>query len=352
MDNSPRVDSKVVLQDIAKRVGVHRSTVSLALRDHPRISKEMRERVQDLAKKMGYRPNPLVAALMQSRRSGNRVKDLVLAYVTNYPTRYGWRPPFHDRPNYFPGAAARAIELGCKLEHFWLGEPGMTPERLSDILTTRGISGVMVGRLPPGMEDISLLWTRFSCVALGMTLRRPNLHRVSEDFFAGATLAMERLYQRGYRRVGFVFSDVDDCPSVGDRWLGAYLRQQLAHTPTRQLPPFLFQPGRDQAPHFAEWLKDHSPDALLVTHAAPVLEWIKPLGLSIPGDLGLATVINDHLDRGWAGIHCSAEKLGALATEMLIGMMHRGEMGIPSDPHEVQVSGEWIDGDTLPKAKV
>ena len=36
--------------DIAKRAGVHRSTVSLALRDHPRISVEDRRSIQALAR--------------------------------------------------------------------------------------------------------------------------------------------------------------------------------------------------------------------------------------------------------------------------------------------------------------
>ena len=122
--------ANATLQDIADRAGVHRSTVSLALRDHPRISEPVRRRVQVIARELGYRANPLVSALMQSRRTGRVEKDTVIGYVTCYPTRYGWWPPHHDRPDYFPGAEARAKELGYKLEHFWLAEPGMTPERM------------------------------------------------------------------------------------------------------------------------------------------------------------------------------------------------------------------------------
>jgi LacI family transcriptional regulator len=339
--------AKVVLEDIAKRVGVHRSTVSLALRDHPRISKEMRVRIQALAAKMGYRKNPLVAALMQSRRSGKRVKDVVIAYLTDYPTRYGWRPPYHDRPDYFPGAAERAKELGYKLEHFWLREPGMTPERMSDILRTRGINGVMIGRLPPGHMELHLKWDYFSCMALGMTLRNPNHHRVSEDFFTDAGKAVEQVFRHGYKRVGFVHSEPDDCPRVGDQLLGACLRQQIKHSPNDLVPPFLFEEETDHPAAFAAWYSQYRPDALIVTHAQPVLTWLKGMELEVPRDIGLAALGNDHLDRGWAGIHCNAEKLGALATEMLIGLMHRNETGIPEDPHETLLCGEWVDGWSL-----
>lgn len=52
----------VTLQHIANAAKVSRTTVSLALRHHPKISVAMRKRVQVLDRKLGYRPNPLVAA--------------------------------------------------------------------------------------------------------------------------------------------------------------------------------------------------------------------------------------------------------------------------------------------------
>lgn len=338
---------KVTLQDVAKKVGLHRSTVALALKDHPRISAPVRARIQAVAKELGYQINPLVAALMQARRTGRAAPSVAIGYVTNYPTRYGWAPPDHDRPNYFPGAAARAEELGYVLEHLWLGEPGMTAQRFAEILAVRGIHGVLIGRLPPGQSEILLKWEPLSCVALGRTLRRPALHHVTEDHHAGASLAMERLVAQGYRRVGFVFSEPDDSPRVADRWLGGYLRQQLRLGIENLVTPFYFESTRDRVRDFGKWMKRWKPDALLVTEPAPAIEWLKNLGLRVPDDVGLATVVNDHLENGWAGVHCDPGLVGALATEMLIGLMHRGERGLPSVPHEVLVCGEWRDGWTL-----
>ena len=39
--------AKATLQDVATRAGVHRTTVSLALRDHPRIPAATRARVKE-----------------------------------------------------------------------------------------------------------------------------------------------------------------------------------------------------------------------------------------------------------------------------------------------------------------
>lgn len=335
------------LKDIAKIAGVHPSTVSLALRDHPRISVSVRKQIKALAQKLGYRVNPLIAALMQNRRTGRSAGHLVLAYVTNYPTRYGWRPTHHDRPDYFPGAAARAHELGYKLQHFWLGERAMTPVRFAQILTTRGIHGLLIGRLPPGQQSMELPWENFSSVALGMTLRAPTLHRVAEDYYSSAAEAMEQLMQRGYKRIGFVFSDANDSPRVGERWLGAHLQQQLRLKQADRLAPFFYQPGDELARSFKEWFCQNRPDALLVTHAVPVIAWLKSAGLRVPADVGLATLVNDHQELGHAGVSCGADRLGALAVEMLLGLLHRGERGVPADPHEVLLTGDWRDGSTL-----
>ncbi len=57
------------LEDIARRLGVSRVTVSKALRGHPDISQEMTARVRKLADEMGYIPN-IIARSLSSRRSG------------------------------------------------------------------------------------------------------------------------------------------------------------------------------------------------------------------------------------------------------------------------------------------
>lgn len=339
--------TQTTLQDVAKRAGVHRSTVSLALRDSPRISKEVRTTIQALAKSMGYRINPLVATLMRSRRSGHEVKHVCLAYITNYPTRYGWRPPHHDRPDYFPGAAQRALELGYKLEHFWLAEPGMSPTRMSDILSSRAITGVLIGRLPPGQSHIELRWERFAAVALGFTMKAPGMHHVAQDPFSATSLVMEQCIARGYQRIGFVFSEADDSPRMGDRMLGAYFRQQFRLAPANRIPPCEYLPGEQMKPTFFRWLERHKPDALVVTHGEPILSWLHEAGLNPPTDIGLATPINDYPQQGVAGVHNDPTELGALATDMLVGMLHRGELGLPSEPHFVLSPGGWLEGNTL-----
>lgn len=333
------------LQDVAKAAGVHRTTVSLALRDNPRIPQATRDRIKNIARELGYRTNPLVSALMQVRRLGKPVKHASLAFVTNYPTRYGWKPENHDRPNFFPGAVARAEDFGYKLEHFWLAEPGMTNERFCDILSNRGINGLIIGRLPTGQHSLDLKWERFSCVALGMTLRNPVLHHVTENHFDTVMQTMERARERGYRRVGFLFSDRQDSPRVGERWLGAYLCQQARLSADERVPLCPGDPTTEA--DFRAWFKRHKPDALLVNNAGLLLQWLKRIGVSSPEDVGVVG-LEQRRECSLTGVHYDPAKIGALAVEMLIGLMHRNETGVPSVQHEVLLTGEWQEDCLLP----
>lgn len=54
--------------DIAKVLNISRVTVSKALRDHPDISKGMKKKIADTARKMGYVPN-LIARQLNSKRT-------------------------------------------------------------------------------------------------------------------------------------------------------------------------------------------------------------------------------------------------------------------------------------------
>jgi LacI family transcriptional regulator len=57
------VAKRVTIIDVAREVGVDSSTVSLALRNDPRIKFSTRERIHTAAKKIGYLPNQLAKAL-------------------------------------------------------------------------------------------------------------------------------------------------------------------------------------------------------------------------------------------------------------------------------------------------
>src|SRR5688572_15727723 len=56
MNPEPK-NPRISMRDIAKMAGVSHSTISLALKNHPRISEEVKQRVRRLCEEVGYRPD-------------------------------------------------------------------------------------------------------------------------------------------------------------------------------------------------------------------------------------------------------------------------------------------------------
>jgi LacI family transcriptional regulator len=58
---------KATIHDIARKLNITASTVSRALKDHPRISAETKKAVQKTAQKLNYQPNHIAAALRNGK---------------------------------------------------------------------------------------------------------------------------------------------------------------------------------------------------------------------------------------------------------------------------------------------
>lgn len=336
------VPHHVTLQDVARTAGVHRSTASLSLRNHPRIPEATRQRVKAAALQLGYQTDPLISALMQSRRSSGAARRLTLAFLQYRPPD---QPAADLGPDYFPGAAQRARDFGFQLERFVWSESDRNPRRFSDRLSVRFIAGVIIDRTPPGVSPLGLEWDRFSCVSFGMPAQPPALHHLTENHFDAVCQAMDQCRARGYRRIGFVLASPADRVALTDRALGAYTVQQLRAVAEARLPVCPGQPAT--AATFARWFDREQPDALLVDDPAPVHAWLRQLGRSVPQDVGLVSVQPYHSAK-CSGYHCDPAMTGALAVEMVLGMTHRKETGIPLVAHEILVTGEWRDHGTLP----
>ncbi|MBI5688954.1 MAG: LacI family DNA-binding transcriptional regulator [Verrucomicrobia bacterium] len=340
---TPAPVRRVTLRDVALAAGCHYSTVSLALRDHPRLPAETRERVRRVARQLGYVADPLLSSL-SSYRTARRPPTFHsnLAWITNHPTADGWREAdvFH---HYYLGAEERARALGYSLEIFWMRERGMTPARASQILRSRNITGLLISPQPGPGGKLELDWPSFSAVALGYTLASPGLHLVSTHQYRSIKLALQRLAERGYQRIGLVMPDLSDA-RVDRNWLAGYLVAQQA-LPLRQRVPHLFPSAWDENA-FGAWLRRHRPDAI-VTKNLEVLPALRRLRRRVPEDLGVAFLTLPQVDGRLSGIDENPREVGAAAADYLAGMIHRNERGVPAMPQRVLIDGSWIEGSTV-----
>ena len=58
---------KVTINDVAREAGVSKSTVSRVISNNERISKETKDKVNEVIKRLGYKPNLIARNLAKSK---------------------------------------------------------------------------------------------------------------------------------------------------------------------------------------------------------------------------------------------------------------------------------------------
>jgi len=333
--------SPVTLAQIAKISGLSRSTVSYALRNDPLASQETRERVQKLAAEMGYKPNPLLAAWMAQRRgSRDNGGHEVIAYVTAFGRGERWRTSAtHLRQ--FRGALERGRATGYKVEVFDTTPDQMSAKRLSDILTTRGIRGIIVAPLPAHHGTLELAWDKFAAVSIGYSLAEPLLHRVTVDHYHSMLMTMQKLRMAGARRIGFAFPE-DNVLRVDGIWQSVYLLYQ-AGVPTKSRVPLFMPPAADwKSANFLAWFDKHKPDAIVCGQSSP-RDWLVARPAVEAQHVRFAQV-NFSGDGGAdCGVDQYHELVGATALDMVAAQLQHNELGVPVNPRVIMTKGRWSD---------
>ena len=334
------------MRDIAAKAGVSVMTVSRALRHDPKVSSAVRENIQRLADELGYRPNPLVSALMSQRRTRKpRRQDLKLGFITAFPTRAGWKSYrlYHE---FYDGAARSADAHGYRIEEFWLAEPGMTPARLSQVLMTRNIWGLLLAPLPTPQGRMDLAWENFSAVTFGYSLAQPDLHRLSNHQFRSMRLLLSKLRELGYQRPGLALpQSLDD--RVLHQWFGGFVVEQQKF-PGHPIPLFLIPDEKWNQSRFSHWLERHRPD-IVIGHQNELLEWLSESGVRVPEDVGFAHLDCPALTGPLSGIYQNGPEIGVAAADTLITMLQRNERGVPALPRTLLIEGRWAQGTTTRK---
>lgn len=333
------------MQQIADAAGVSRMTVSLALRNHPRIPIDTRERIRQVAEKLGYRPDPQVSKLMAYLPRAKPMRPhSTIGLLTSAGRPQPWKFNRHFE-KFYDGARRRAEELGYRLDEFWLKEPGLTSRRLTKILDTRSVEGLLIGPLYHPSGHLSIDFSRFAAAEYGQNVWRPRLHRADHNQYHGMLLAMRNLQRLGYKRIGLAILERFD-RRVVHTWEGAYLfSQQKLRSADRLLP--LVEEGADRQT-FASWFKRVRPDVVVASHLE-VRDWIRAAGARVPEDVGFAFL--DWLDESdaCAGICQHYDLIAAAAVDLIADQIHRNERGVPANPKLVLLDGEWVDGPTVRK---
>ncbi len=210
----------VSIKDIASRAGTSNVTVSLALRDSPKISQARRAQIKALAKEMGYRVNPLARAMRMQRsltvgvllphlRSG--VNNLKVEAIEHKLVEHGYQ-----------------VLLG-----FTKGEPKGLTDHLHTMIARRVDALVIYGQHGDA-KTWPDLQTEFGselppCVLADPQIDVPGVPCVHIDRAAGMALATQHLLDLGHRDIAYL--GVGGSQSI--KWTGA--ADTIAKTPGARL---------------------------------------------------------------------------------------------------------------------
>ncbi len=336
---------RISLKDIAAAAGVHYSTASLALRDSPKLPRETRERIQAVAEKMGYRPDPALSALNAYRKvKRHESYQSTLAVVSDNPA---WMR-YHTGAAQLRGLKVQAERLGYNVETFIVDARVLSASRLGTVLYSRGISGLMISPMSQPHTILDLPWERFSCVASGYSLEKPEVYRVMSAHYRNGMRCLQHLYKCGYRRIGYaMLRSVHE--RVGLRYGAAYDTFCREHPEVMPLPFFLPENyEREYTPKkVLAWIRRHRIDAVFNTHENDLMQWLPELGVRIPEDVALINASTPSRDGPQTGVFENNEIIGRTMVNTLVGMMHRDERGLPEAAILTMVDGEWVEGATV-----
>jgi LacI family transcriptional regulator len=334
--------TRVTMRQIAEVIGVTHATVSLALSNHPRISTELREKIQAKALEMGYKPDPLLTVLAHYRH--NRPQSSVRAAIA-WPNC--WTNPkelrgLREFDAYWKGAFECAEKFGYRLEEFIIDKT-MPLHRLEKILITRNIKGILIPphRADHGLEKFN--FDHFSAVRLGRSVERPELHVVTSDQSANTVTAFRKMRAKGYTRIGYV-----GFHSPMRMFTAGFLQAYLEVPESERLPLMLFPNwGPDPNPReIIAWVKANKPQAI-ITEIRELPEILANAGYRVPEDIALValSIMDGNIS---AGIDQNSIEVGRVAMLMVISLINDFAQGIPTIFRQVLVEGSWVDGPECP----
>lgn len=338
------IRKRVTLKDIAAEAGVHHTTVSMALRNRPELPEQTRERIQQIALRLGYRPDPMLRALRSYRSDamGDGRRGFSIAFVTAFETPEFWRRiPVYSRR--YDGITARASQLGYNIEHFWIDLKKMDARRTTQILRARNISGLIIAPIKvPSM--LPLQWQWFACVSLTFSLQSTDMHVISNNHLHTFRLAWRSLLERGYRRPALVVDRVSD-ERVLHVWstvaLGEVSRMPVGCRVRPYVPEVLQKDG------FTRWFRRYRPDAIVtISPHLNILEWLRQEGCRVPAEVGFANLDCEEPVGGASGVYQLPEVIGMTSVDVLSGLIQRNDLGLPQSPQSILIRGAWVDGNT------
>jgi DNA-binding LacI/PurR family transcriptional regulator len=315
------VEVAVTIRDVAAAAGVSLTTVSHALSNQGRIGERTRQRVLEVATELGYQANVHAQQLVTNK---SRTLAIQIAPFDSTSQSSMLIPNSEYFLEVLNGASEEAGKRGYALV---LTPPGIAPAAINAF----AVDGAIIvdphgdeGLLDPG-------WVKaHPVVTAGRTAGvNPNRYVVDNDHRAAALVALEHLWDQGYRRPAAMITD--RARSYTRDVIDAY----TTFAQTHGIPVRTVETGTGDSAKAAlrTLLADSDPpDAIYAGSediALDVLHEASALGLNLPRDLGLCSCVDSSIFNlttpEVTGIVCHPRTIGGIAVSLLIDLVEGRE---------------------------
>ncbi|MEP6985438.1 MAG: LacI family DNA-binding transcriptional regulator [Chloroflexota bacterium] len=326
------------LEDIAKKVGVSRSTVSRVINNQPYVGERTRQRVMKVIEQEQFQPDPAARALVTGR---TEIIGVAIPQVSNV---------FFGDNSYFPMLMQGIAETTIKRDYamlLWLAhsheERDGFSERVSKNRQPDGLIIASVTEIDPLFSRLINMKRTFVMVETPPRFDE-IVNYVTIDNVRASELVVEHLVSLGYRRIATITGQLN-IRDGADRLKGYKNGLEKAGLP---LDPTLIYPGqfsRDFGYEGMKHLLPLKPDAVVCggdTVAIGAIEAIQEAGLRVPDDV--AIVGFDDLDVAIQSdpplttIRHSVQRVGEVAAQLLIDLIE----GKVQPPHHIVLPTELV----------
>lgn len=280
--------SGVTSDDVARLANVSQSAVSRAFTAGASISEETRNRVQQAARELGYRPNALARAMTSGR---SRLIALLAAYLDNH-----FYPIVLEQ-------LSRALQGRGYHVLLFMTEPGRQDEVVQRILQYQ-VEGIVMASATLSSRLAS------ECANTGIPIVQLNRYdasspasSVTSDNIEGGRLVADLLVRAGHQRIAFI-AGAEDSSTNRDREAGFYkgLAQHGMTVVARAVGGYKFHGAAEAARSLLAVAQP--PDAIFVANdhmAFAVMDVLRgELGLRIPEDVSIVGY-DDVPEAAWQG---------------------------------------------------
>lgn len=339
------------MRDIGDRMGLSVATVSLALAGNPRIPAATRKSVREMARSMGYLPDPAVAALSRRRRLSREASAVNVAFLAA-PSVAADLEKGKARP--LLQNLHHALRSACRRDGFGFETLGCpeTPaemERFRRLARNRNLRGLLVAHpfhlpdtlcLPPELPTLSLL-ARHRDIS-----DRPL---VTSNYRQSLIETMNRLREAGYRKPGlflvsrtFMYESPRQAPADQGIWryLSVFDAFGAATFPNAKTLPKLLCEDFDRT-QFLRWLRQHQPDVIISTcdgDIPPLLKEIQPRTAYCSIDL------RDPASSALSGLDQRREVIAEIAAKFLSFQIFAIDSPMVHVGLTLEVPARWVEG--------